>query len=61
MMQSGAPPGKVGVLYRLLPIEFHGSTSRTKGYHSWFLILSQFLEMVRVPIKFVIDKEKVYA
>ena len=28
MMQSGAPPDKVGVLYHLSPIEFHGFTSR---------------------------------
>ena len=28
MMKSGAPPDKVGVLYHLLPIEFHGFTSR---------------------------------
>ena len=28
MMKSGAPPDKVGVLYRLLLIEFHGFTSR---------------------------------
>ena len=26
MMKSGAPPDKFGVLYRLLPIEFHGVT-----------------------------------
>ena len=36
MIKSGAPPDKVGVLYRLLPIEFHGFTSSIgmKGYHS---------------------------
>ena len=36
MMRSGAPPDKVGVLHLLLPIEFHGFTSRinSKGYHS---------------------------
>ena len=28
MMKSGAPPDKVGVLHSLLPIEFHGFTSR---------------------------------
>ena len=28
MMKAGAPPDKVGVLYHLLPIEFHGFTSR---------------------------------
>ena len=28
LMKSGAPPDKVGVLHRLLPIEFHGFTRR---------------------------------
>ena len=28
MMESGPPPDKVAVLYRLFPIEFHGFTSR---------------------------------
>ena len=28
MMKSGAPPDKVSVLHRLLPIEFHGFTRR---------------------------------
>ena len=28
MMKSGTPPDKFGVLYRLLPIEFHGFTSK---------------------------------
>ena len=28
MMESGAPPDKVGVLSRLLPIELYGFTSR---------------------------------
>ena len=28
MMKSGAPSDKVGALYRLLPVEFHGFTSR---------------------------------
>ena len=27
MMKNGASPDKVGVLYRMLPIEFHGFTS----------------------------------
>ena len=27
-MMKRAPPDKVGVLYRLLPIEFHGFTSK---------------------------------
>ena len=37
MMKSGTPPHKVlGVLYCLLPIEFHGFTGgiNSKGYHS---------------------------
>ena len=36
MMKSGAPPDNVRVLYCLLPIEFHGFTSRinSKGYPS---------------------------
>ena len=46
MMKSGAPPDKFIVLYGTvwLPIEFHGFTSRInfKGYHSLFLVLSQF-------------------
>ena len=35
-MKSGAPPDKFGVLQLMLPIEFHGFTSRinSKGYHS---------------------------
>ena len=28
MIKSGDPPDKVGVLYCLLPIEFHGFTSK---------------------------------
>ena len=28
MMKSGAPPDKVGVLHRLLPIEFYSFTSK---------------------------------
>ena len=28
MMKSGAPPDKVEVLYRMLPIKLHGFTSR---------------------------------
>ena len=38
MMNSGAPPDKVGVLTTCLSIEFHGFTSRTnfQGYHSLF-------------------------
>ena len=28
MMKSGAPPNKVPILHRLLPIEFHGFNSR---------------------------------
>ena len=32
MMKSGAPPDKVRVLHCLLPIEFHGFTSRIDFY-----------------------------
>ena len=32
MMKSGAPPDKVGVLCRLLSIEFNGYTSRIDFY-----------------------------
>ena len=28
MMKSGAPPDKVGALHHLIPVEFHGFTSR---------------------------------
>ena len=43
MMKSGAPPDKVGVLYRLLLIEFHGFTSRIdiqrlSLFDSWFYL-----------------------
>ena len=35
MIKSGAPPDKFRVLYRMLPIEFHGFTSRIiTHYHS---------------------------
>ena len=34
MMKSGAPPDKVRVVYCMLPIEFHGFTSRSDFYHS---------------------------
>ena len=37
MMKNGAPPEEFRVLHRLLPIEFHGFTSRiivSKGFHS---------------------------
>ena len=37
MMKSGAPPDTFGVLYRLLPIEFHDFTNRI-----YFLGLSLF-------------------
>ena len=40
MMKSGAPPDKVGVLYHLLPTEFHGLTSRID------LILGDLLQSV---------------
>ena len=54
MMERGAPPDKVRVLYHLLPIEFHGFTSRidSKDYHS--LVngqISILLEKVWVPLR----------
>ena len=53
MMKSGAPPEKFRVLYRWLPIEFHGFTSRinSMGYHSLVPgLISIFLETVWVPL-----------
>ena len=43
MMKSGTPQIRSPVPYRL-PLEFHGFISRinSKGYHVWFLVLSQF-------------------
>ena len=36
IMKSGAPPDKIGVLHRLLLIEFHGFRAEliSQGYHS---------------------------
>ena len=53
MMKSRAPHDKVGVLYPLLPIEFHGFTTRIdfKGlslFGSWPYL--NFLEIVWVPL-----------
>ena len=59
-MKSGAPPDKVGVLYPLLPIEFHVFTSRfnSKGYHTFVPgLISMFYEMVWVSLN-VSDKAK---
>ena len=53
MMKSGAPPDKVGVLYCLLPIEFHRLAAElfSKVITLWFLVLVQFfLEAVWVPL-----------
>ena len=53
MMKSGAPPNQFGVLCRLLPIEFHGFTSRinSKGYHSLVPgLISILLETVWVSL-----------
>ena len=51
MMTSGAPPDKVGVLYRLLPIEFHCSQAELIVIILWFLVLSQFLyRLYGVPV-----------
>ena len=53
MMKCGASPDKFGVLYCLLPIEFHGFTSRinSKGslFGSWFYL--NFLTDVMGPFK----------
>ena len=55
MMKSGSPLDNVGVLYRLLPREFHGFTSRIdfkgKGYHTLVPgLISFFLLMVWVSL-----------
>ena len=53
MIKSGAPPDKFIVLYRMVPIEFHGFTCRinSKGYHSLVPgLISIFLETVWVPL-----------
>ena len=45
MMKRGAPPDQVGVMYPLLPIEFHGFTKQNwflRVITLWFLVLSQF-------------------
>ena len=49
MMKNGAPPDSFRVLYRLLPLEFHGFTSRT-DITLCFLVLSQFSKVVLVPL-----------
>ena len=55
MMKSGAPRDKVGVLYHLLSIEFHGFTSRIdfEGlslFSSWFYL--NFLRDGAGPFKY---------
>ena len=52
MIKSGAPPDKIGVLYCLLPIEFHGFTKLiSKGYHYLVTgLISIFLEAVWAPL-----------
>ena len=44
MMKCRAPPDKFGILYRMLPVEFHGFINRinSKGYHSLVLGLISF-------------------
>ena len=50
MMKSGAPPDKVGVLYRLFVVSRADMIS--KGYHSLVPgLISMFLETVWVPLK----------
>ena len=56
MMKSGAPPDKFGVLYRLLPIEFHGFTSRINSKGAWSYL--NFLEMVWVRLRFIDHSHK---
>ena len=53
MMKRGAPPDKFGVLYRLLPIEFHEFTSRIILWviTLWCLVLSQFFRDGMGPFK----------
>ena len=57
MMKSGAPPDKVRVLRRLLPIEFQDFISRFdfKGYYSLVPgLISTFLERVWVSLNQVV-------
>ena len=53
MMKCGAPPDKIRVLHRSLPIEFHGFTSRIDSklslFGSWSYL--SFLQMVWFPLK----------
>ena len=61
MMKTGAPPDKIGVLHRLLPMEFHGFTSRIdfKGYHTLVPgVFSIILEMAWVPLMTVLTQRK---
>ena len=56
MVKSGAPPDKFGVPHRLLPVEFHGFTSRIDFiglslFRSWYYL--NFLEKVRVPLNVI--------
>ena len=54
MMKSGAPPDKVGVLHRLLLIEFHFFSQEliSTGYHSLVPgLISILLETVCVPLR----------
>ena len=48
MIKNRAPPDKVGVLHRLLPIEFNGFTRRND--HCSVPGITSFLEKVWVPL-----------
>ena len=58
MMKSGAPPDNVGDLHLLLPIEFHGFTSRVITL--WFLVLSQFFRDGMGPFKLELSSKTRY-
>ena len=55
MKKSGAPPEKFVVLPRLFPMNsmFHKQNWFLRVINLWFLVLSQFLETVLVPLKTV--------
>ena len=55
MMNNGAPPDKYGVLYCLLPIEFHGFKGRTilyEGGLGFFLTTSFLLPFLHNKLHF---------
>ena len=61
MMKSRAPPDKIGVLHCLLPIEFHGFTSRIDFtglslFVSWYYL--NFLEGVWVSTETAVKRNE---